>query len=120
MEQHTRFSHIIRILQTREITAEALAEMFSVSIRTVYRDVAALRRQGVPIVGEPGIGYHLGDDALVEGLRLSTDEIRALIAVTRKALAIADPRTARTLCDIQRKIDDAMPPALRSALAEAG
>ncbi len=121
MEQRTRFTRIIRILQTEEITAEALAERFDVSMRTVYRDIAALRRQGVPVVGEPGVGYHLGEGALVDGLQLSSTEVKVLLAATRKALAFADPHTARTLCDIQRKVDDAMPAALREAmLAEAG
>ena len=71
---------------------------------------------GVPVVGEPGVGYHLGDTALVDGLQLSTSEVQALILVTRKALAIADPHTARKLCDIQRKVDAALPAALREAM----
>lgn len=121
MEQRTRFTHIIRILQTDEITAEALAERFDVSMRTIYRDIAALRRQGVPVVGEPGVGYHLGEGALVDGLQLTTGEVEVLLAATRKAIASADPHTARTLCEIQRKIDAAMPAALREVmLADAG
>lgn len=116
MEQHSRFTAIIRTLEAEETTAEVLAERFGVSVRTIYRDIAALRRQGVPVVGEPGVGYHLGDTALVDGLQLSTSEVQALILVTRKALAIADPHTARKLCDIQRKVDAALPAALREAM----
>lgn len=116
MDQHSRFIQIIRILRDEEVTAEALAERFGVSMRTVYRDIAALRRQGVPVVGEPGVGYHLGEGALVDGLQLSASEVQALIQMTRKALAAADPHTARTLCDIQRKVDDALPAALREAM----
>lgn len=126
MDQAQRYTRIIRILRDDEITAERLSEQLGVSIRTIYRDIAALRRQGVPVVGEPGVGYHLGDGALVDGLQLSTAEVEALMLATRKALAVADPHTARTLCDLQRKVDAAMPAALRNAmyardaLAEAG
>src|SRR5580704_11341032 len=41
------------------ITAAWLAETLEVSERTIYRDVADLMAQGVPIEGEAGVGYIL-------------------------------------------------------------
>lgn len=116
MSQRERFSQTVRILRRGHTTAEHLAETFNVSVRTVYRDIAALRDQGVPVVGEPGIGYHLGTGALLEGVQLSTAELEALLLSTRRALEYADPATAHALCGLQRKVDAAMPTALRDAL----
>ena len=45
----------------RPVTAQALAGELEVSIRTIYRDVAALVASGLPIRGEAGIGYALGE-----------------------------------------------------------
>lgn len=44
-----------------------MAERFGVSLRTIYRDIQTLSEAGVPICGNPGIGY-----SLVEGYRLSS------------------------------------------------
>ena len=41
------------------ITTAALAEKLEVSARSVYRDIADLMAQGVPIRGEAGVGYQL-------------------------------------------------------------
>ena len=47
-------------MQGRRVTrAEDIAEEFATSIRTVYRDIAALAEAGVPVVGEAGIGYSI-------------------------------------------------------------
>lgn len=116
MSQRERFSQIIRILRRGHTTAEHLADTFEVSMRTIYRDIVALRAQGVPVVGEPGIGYHLGTGALLQGVELSPAELEALLTSTRRALEYADPDTAHALCGLQRKVDAAMPAALRDAL----
>ena len=38
---------------------------FSISLRTVYRDIKALEESGVPLAGEAGVGY-----SIMEGYRL--------------------------------------------------
>jgi predicted DNA-binding transcriptional regulator YafY len=52
-----QFGQIIQILRrsTRPVTAAALAEELEVSKRTVYRDVADLIGQRVPVEGEAGL-----------------------------------------------------------------
>jgi predicted DNA-binding transcriptional regulator YafY len=51
-----------RIADGRLFIAADLAAALAVSLRTVYRDIAALRSTGVKIMGEPGIGYMLRPD----------------------------------------------------------
>ncbi|MEZ4620762.1 MAG: HTH domain-containing protein [Caldilineaceae bacterium] len=42
-------------------TATELAAKFSVSVRTIYRDIRALEQAGIPIYVEEGKGYGLMD-----------------------------------------------------------
>ena len=58
-----RLNEIIRHLRRARapLTADALALRFEVTPRTIYRDVASLIATGVPIRGEAGIGYVLGE-----------------------------------------------------------
>ncbi len=78
----SRLVAIQTLLQTKQlITAPELASRFSVSVRTIYRDIKTLESAGVPILTEEGRGY-----ALVEGYRLppvsfTQTEANALITV---------------------------------------
>ena len=66
MNRTDRLVAIVLFLQGRRLVrAEDLAAHFEVSLRTIYRDVAALGEAGVPISGEAGVGY-----ALVKGYHL--------------------------------------------------
>jgi predicted DNA-binding transcriptional regulator YafY len=45
--------------ERRVVTATQLAEEFSVSVRTIYRDMSDLMDLGEPIKSEAGVGYWL-------------------------------------------------------------
>lgn len=61
----SRLTAILTQLQTKRLlTAPVLANKFSVSVRTIYRDIRALEQAGVPILTEDGKGY-----SLMEGYR---------------------------------------------------
>ncbi len=94
--QTKRLSRLVAIqtlLQTKQlITAPELAGRFSVSVRTIYRDIKTLESAGVPILTEEGRGY-----TLVEGYRLppvsfTQSEANALITVEH--LIQAQPDTS--------------------------
>ena len=53
---------IIQILrrQDRPVTAAAVAEELEVTPRTIYRDMVSLQANNVPVIGEAGVGYVLG------------------------------------------------------------
>ncbi len=50
---------VVRLQGRRVVRAEDLAAHFEISVRTVYRDIAALGEAGIPIMAEPGVGYGL-------------------------------------------------------------
>ncbi len=80
----SRLLSILILLQLRgRMTAEALAEEFEVSVRTIYRDLEDLGAAGIPVRGEPGPG---GGFALVDGYRtrltgLGSDEAQAIFMI---------------------------------------
>lgn len=59
--------------------AADLAATFGVSTRTIYRDVEALGRAGLPIVAVPGKGYRLYEGFFLPPLTLTSDEAVLLL-----------------------------------------
>ena len=61
MRRADRLFQIVQLLRrsSKPVTAEAIAVELETSKRSVYRDIAALMGQRVPIRGEAGIGYVL-------------------------------------------------------------
>jgi hypothetical protein len=76
-----RLFQIIQVLRrsTQPVTASQLAVELEVSQRSVYRDVADLIGQRVPIRGEAGIGYVLDRDFDMPPLMLTPDELEAAV-----------------------------------------
>lgn len=87
----SRLTAILTRLQTdRLVTAAELAERFSVSQRTIYRDVRALEEAGVPVISEEGKGYRLMDHYRVPPVAFTQQEANALIAAKQLVLKTTD------------------------------
>lgn len=69
---------VVRLQSRRVVRAEDLAAHFEISLRTVYRDLAALGEAGIPIVGEAGVGYSLVRGYHLPPLMFTTEEASAL------------------------------------------
>ena len=116
MRRADRLFQIVQLVRGRRLTTAAwLAQRLEISERTVYRDVADLQHQGVPIDGEAGVGYRLGPGFDLPTLMFSEGEAKALVAATRLAQAWLDPVLARDAEAALGKILSALSPPTRAA-----
>ena len=105
MRRADRLFHIVQLIRGRRLTtAEFLAQRLEVSARTIYRDVADLQHQGVPIEGEAGVGYRLGAGFELPPLMFTQDEGRSLVASVRLAQAWLDPAVQTTLQTLREAV----------------
>jgi predicted DNA-binding transcriptional regulator YafY len=120
MRRADRLFQIIQVLRrsTRPVTAGQLAEELEVSTRSVYRDVADLIGQRVPIRGEAGVGYVLGRDFDMPPLMLTPDEIEAAVLGAQWVAERGDAVLAAAARDLIAKIGAAVPERLRPFIAE--
>ncbi len=119
MRRADRLFHIVQLIRGRRLTTAAhLSGRLEVSERTIYRDVADLQHQGVPIQGEAGVGYRLGPGFDLPPLMFTQDEAKALIAAVRLAQAWLDPALARETETAMGKILSILPVGMRAG-AEA-
>jgi predicted DNA-binding transcriptional regulator YafY len=116
MRRADRLFQLVQLIRGRRLsTAAYLAGRLQVSVRTVYRDVADLQAQGVPIEGEAGVGYRLGPGYDLPPLMFSTDEAKALVASVRLAQARLDGALAAQAETALSKILAVLPSAARAA-----
>lgn len=95
------------------MTADVIAAELEVSKRSVYRDIADLMGQRVPIRGEAGIGYVLENGFDLPPLMLTADEIEAAVLGAQWVSRRGDPALARAALDLIAKIAAAVPEKLR-------
>ncbi|WP_375054949.1 helix-turn-helix transcriptional regulator [Zobellella sp. DQSA1] len=80
MRKADRLFQLVNVLRVRQpVTAKALSEELSVSVRTVYRYIDDLSVAGIPVYGEPGIGYRLQEGFELRPLVLTPEELDALL-----------------------------------------
>jgi predicted DNA-binding transcriptional regulator YafY len=115
-----RLFQIIQILRRARgpITADAIAAELEVSKRSVYRDIATLMGQRVPIRGEAGMGYVLDSGFDLPPLMLTPDEIEAAVLGAQLVAARGDPSLVKAAQDLIAKIGAAVPERLRPFVLE--
>jgi predicted DNA-binding transcriptional regulator YafY len=120
MRRADRLFQIIQVLRrTRQpVTAEAMAAELETSKRTIYRDIADLIGQRVPIRGEAGVGYVLEGGYDLPPLMLTADEVEAAVLGAQWVMIRGDPDLARAAQDLIAKIGVAVPERLRPMVLE--
>jgi predicted DNA-binding transcriptional regulator YafY len=111
MRRADRLFQIIQILRRsrRPVTASHLAEELEVSQRSVYRDVADLIGQRVPIRGEAGIGYVLDREFDMPPLMLTPDELEAAVLGAQWVADRGDAVLARAARDLISRLPRSCP-----------
>jgi predicted DNA-binding transcriptional regulator YafY len=118
MSRVARLLELLQLLRRHRqpVTGAALSAELGVSLRTLYRDIAALQAQGALIEGERGMGYVLRPGFTLPPLMFSGEEIEALVLGSRWVASRADDKLARSARDALAKIRAVVPPALRDEL----
>lgn len=117
MNRIDRLTGIILLLQShRLITAEQIAAHYEISVRTVYRDLAALGEAGVPIIAEAGVGYSLMRGYHMPPVMFTEDEAAALFLSGEVTEQIADESLRDSLRAALLKVRSVLPPERRDYL----
>ena len=121
MRRAERLLQLLQILRRhrRPVTGEAIARELEVSLRTVYRDIAALIADRVPIRGEAGIGYVLGEGFDLPPLMFTPDELEAVMLGLRWVARRGDTDLSRAAQDTVAKIGAVLPERLKPFLFDA-
>lgn len=123
MRRTERLFQIIQVLRRanrRPITGAELADELEVSLRTLYRDMAELLAQRVPIRGEAGMGYVLDEGYDLPPLMLTIDELEAAVLGAQWVARRGDRALTRGAEDLIAKIRQVVPPALQPVVLESG
>ncbi len=111
MNRIDRLVAILIHLQGRRVTrAEEIADEFQTSIRTVYRDIAALAEAGVPVVGEAGVGYSIVRGYHLPPVHFTTQEATALITASLLMDRFTDDSLMSSMTSALSKIRAVLPP----------
>lgn len=107
------------MLQSKKrVRAEDIARRFEISVRTVYRDMAALSEIGVPVLGTPNDGYRLMDGYFLPPLVFTPDEASALVLSAKMLTVEAGPRLQADAKNALDKLRAALPELTRSRVRE--
>lgn len=120
MTRAERLLTLVQILRASRhpVAGQRLAQELSISLRTLYRDIATLQAQGADIRGEPGVGYILRPGFLLPPLMFTEEELDALMLGMRWVTKQADPALARAALEVLAKAEAVLPPAAAERLGK--
>jgi predicted DNA-binding transcriptional regulator YafY len=119
MRRADRLFQIVQHLRGgRLVTARMLGERLEVSERTIYRDIADLTANGVPIDGEAGVGYIMRSGFDLPPLMFTRNELTALTLGARFVKAWGGAELARAAEEALVKIEAVLPEREKRMLEE--
>ena len=122
MARADRLLDLLEILRRHRgpVTGARLATELGVSLRSLYRDVDALRAIGAEIEGEAGFGYVLRPGFLLPPLMFSRGEIEAIVLGSRWVIKRGDPELSASAATALAKIKTVLPDELRDEADATG
>ena len=82
---------LIQLQSKRVVKAQEIADRFSISLRTVYRDIKALEESGVPLAGEAGVGYSIMEGYRLPPVMFTREEAIAFLTAEKMVEKLTDP-----------------------------
>src|SRR5207237_2590243 len=121
MRRADRLFDIVQTLRAagQPLTAAAMAERLEVTVRTIYRDTAALQASRVPIEGAPGLGYVLRRGFDLPPLMFTLEETDAIAIGVRLLRRLRDPKLQKAAESVLAKLAAVVPRELQSQLVAA-
>lgn len=108
MRRADRLIDLVARLKAKSLVrADDLAEAMETSVRTIYRDIATLQAQGLPIEGQAGVGYMLRGDIDLPPMSFNHDQFDAIALGLSFVEQVGDPELAAAAKDARAKIDAA-------------
>lgn len=105
----SRLTAILTQLQAKQlVTASELAAKFTVSIRTIYRDIRALEEAGIPVVTEEGKGYTLMEGYRIPPVMFTEQQANALILAQQLVLKSKDASFVNDYSEAIEKIQSVL------------
>jgi len=122
MSRATRLLDLLQLLRRHRypVAGAELARELEISLRTLYRDIAALQAQGAHIEGEPGVGYVLRPGYMLPPLMLSPEELETLVLGARWVSDRGDARLGAAAQNALTKIVAVLPKDLADELDSTG
>ncbi len=118
MSRSERLLALLQALRRRRsaVSGLVLAQELDVSIRTLYRDIAALQAQGAAIEGSPGVGYVMKPGFMLPPLMFRDEEIEALALGLRWVADLGEQGLSHGARNAMAKIATVLPQELRREL----
>jgi predicted DNA-binding transcriptional regulator YafY len=117
MNRVDRLLALILYLQSQPLsTAEEMAQYFKRSLRTIYRDLAALSEAGVPLIAQAGMGYMLAKGYNLPPVSFTTEEAGALITGGLLVERSADASVRRPMHSALMKVRALLPGTLQTQI----
>ena len=96
------------LINRKKVTAQELAELFNVSVRTIYRDIETLSCAGIPVISQQGVhgGISLIDGYRVDKQVLTKEELASLTIAIKSALTTYEDSHALAVLEKLTSIAD--------------
>lgn len=105
MNKFDRVISTLVLLQTKKIIkAVTISERYDISLRTVYRDISTLKNAGIPIIGDPGIGYSIMDGYRLPPIMFNEGEATAMLTAGKFIGKLTDQETQTYYANAMVKI----------------
>jgi len=82
---------LIQLQSKRIVKAQEIADRFSISLRTVYRDIKTLEEAGIPLAGEAGVGYRIMEGYRLPPVMFTKEEAIAFLTAGKMVEKLTDP-----------------------------